>query len=430
MNTRNSNYLLFLLAFLTFISCEKENALECPGQGDRAIDIIAGPNLGGTTMAYLTNPYGGLRDERYVSTYPIFMNWLDGCQETYTVNLLSKRSYTIPNPIVGQGSSYEEVFSLASFFNIGHSEAIDLTQQLPDGNYSSVQKVAFSITITGIPSVEEVIVLPAGNFSSTSNPSAQTRKLNFPESTVNVNSPWRYIGIRLPGSSELRAICIDRRDDQSRTIPFSDFNEVLTEEEIVITGEEANIFEAKVVLDLAEQKVVELGQQVVDEQKIKTWIPTVSEGVILRFSSSSFQSAESWRQQEYYEELPGEVFLEVNAIEAVTVDGTIASIELNQPGYLRLANSNYPLLIFSGFFRSLEGLLEAGKTRITIPKVADKFIASYPKAATLDDVWEKRGFIATHYHYPAAQSLDQYKRLTELSWLDRQRYQWCSVLFQ
>jgi len=430
MNTRNSLYnILFLFSLLVFISCEKENALECPGQDDRAIDIIAGPSLGGSTMAYLTNPYGGLRDERYVSTYPIFMNWLDGCQETYTVNLLSKRSYTIPSPIVGQGVSYEEIYSLASFFNIGHIESIDLTQQLPDGNYSSVQTAAFSITITDIPSVEEVIVLPDGSFTSSSNVAAQTRKLNFPESVINEKRPWRYVGVRLPGSSELRAICIDRRNDQSRTIPFSDFNEVLTEEEIVLTGEEANTFEAKVVLDIAEQKVVELGQQVVDEQKIKTWIPTVSEGVILRFSSSSFQSAESWRQQEYYEELPNEVFLEINAIEAVTIDGTTASVELNLPGYLHLANSNYPLLIISGYFRSLEGLLEAGKTRLRIPKVSDKFIASYPQAATLDDVWERRGFWATHYHYPAAQSLDQYKRLTELSWLDRQRYQRCSIKF-
>lgn len=428
MNTRNSLYsILFLLSLLAFMSCDKENALECPGQGDRAIDIIAGPGFGVIAMAYLTNPYGGLRDERYVSTYPLFMNWLDGCQETYTVNLLSKRRYIIP--VVGQGPSYGETYSLASFFNIGYGKAIDLTQQLPDGNYSSVQTAAFSITITGIPPVEEVILLPAGDFSSTSNVSAQTRKLNFPESTVNENRPWRYIGVRLPGSSELRAICIDRRDDQSRTIPFSEFSEVLTEEEIVLAGEEAKTFEAEVVLDIVEQKVVELGQQAVNEQKIKTWMPTVFEGVLLAFSSSSFLS-ESWKQQEYYEELPNEVFLKVDAIEAVTVDGTTASVELNLPGYLRLADSDYLPLFFSGYQRSLEGLLEAGKTRLRIPKVSDKFIASYPQAASLENVWEKRGFWATHYHYPAAQSLDQHKRLTELSWLDRQRYQWSSVKFE
>ncbi|WP_367391003.1 hypothetical protein [Lewinella sp. LCG006] len=426
MNTRNSNYLLFLLAFLTFISCEKENALECPGQGDRAIDIIAGPNLGGTTMAYLTNPYGGLRDERYVSTYPIFMNWLDGCQETYTVNLLRKLGQTIA---VGSGFSYAETYFLRSYFNVEHGKAIDLIQELHYEDYSSVQKAAFSLTITGIPFVQEVILLPSESFTYSSDVGAQTKTINFPESVVNEYSPWSYIGVRLPGSSELRAICINRLNDQSRTIHFSEFNEVLREEEVVLAGEEAKVFMAKVVLDIAEQKTVKLGEHVINEQKIKIWMPTVFEGILLAFSSSSLLS-ESWGMQEYYEDLPTEVSLGVNTIDAATIDGTTASVELNLPGYVRLTNSDYPLMVTSAFQRSLAGLLEAGKTHISIPKVAGEFTACYPEAAYLENVWEEGGFRVTHHHYPAAQSLDQYKRLAELSWLDRQRYQWCSVLFQ
>ena len=159
MNTRNSLYNLFFLVFLTAFSCEKENALECPGQEDRAIDVITGPNLGIQTVAYLTNEYGGLRDVQDVSTYPLFLNWLGGCQEQYTVNLLKRSYFVFPG-----GPAYER-FSLFSYFGVSYGEAANLDIEMPNEDNATIATESFILTISEVPSVEEIVILPSMSFS-------------------------------------------------------------------------------------------------------------------------------------------------------------------------------------------------------------------------------------------------------------------------
>ncbi|MGH1436010.1 MAG: hypothetical protein ACRBG0_16300 [Lewinella sp.] len=416
MNTRNSLYNLFFLVFLTAFSCEKENALECPGQEDRAIDVITGPNLGIQTVAYLTNEYGGLRDVQDVSTYPLFLNWLGGCQEQYTVNLLKRSYFVFPG-----GPAYER-FSLFSYFGVSYGEAVNLDIEMPNEDNATIATESFILTISEVPSVEEIVILPSMSFSSSSDPGEQTLNINLSESGTNENQPWRYVGLRLAGSSALVAVCINMMENQNRTINFSEFDQVLTEQEVSLSGEEVKFAEVKVVLDITEEKMVELGVQTLNEQKISTWMPTDSEGVLLEFYGP-YSNSKSWKKQAYYEELPAEVSLQPDMIASIEIDYDFVNVQLNKSGYVHFSKPTFPIGV-TDIERSLKGLVPAGKSRVRIPKVADEFVEQFPEAASLDSIWEVRGFEATLYHYPAAQSLDQYKRLSELSWLGRQQYQW------
>ena len=160
-------YSLYLLLLFSLSCARSDDQLDCLGQGDRGVDVLSGPSSifsWGGVWTFLSNEYGGRGETTFMSSYPFFLNWKDGCQDEYAVNLIH---YDYP------------FIYLYTYWKFSAGESVRLRPALPNlwNDFSPIAPP--TVTITNIPDFRDLALTAPLRFESTFDANLRTLQINI-----------------------------------------------------------------------------------------------------------------------------------------------------------------------------------------------------------------------------------------------------------
>lgn len=418
-----STYLIILI--LLTLSCNRDDdQLDCPDQSDRTADVLAGPVFparGFEDWAFLGNQYGGRGDAVLVTGYPFFLNWLDGCEEDMSVNIVGYRPETImfPDNQVGTPPHTE----MHSYLGFKTGETLNLnsgvgTWTFPEESVTENR----TIVLQNVPTWDQVSLLPHTSANADIDGSVHG------ELSIEL-SPWYaslgdiYVVIKELGSSDFYAIKVD-----AVTEPFTyDFaaNKVPVDYHEMTLGPTINWLGVYEVIDDGEKRPLQLMRLTTGSESVGFFVPETSAPHIVtfaskeenvdRFSSMLMQSLPTHIDQSDHGEVP---------VKSLGWEGNFIELDLSVSGYIDLySGSNNLGIVFPNRrgIRHVKGPLSAGNHRVRQLDLPPAFRTAHPELDLPTDLFED-GYDLRFWHYPAASTPAAYWNFGTLSTLDRHLY--------
>ncbi len=416
---KQTAFYLCVFPLLLLWSCNRsDDQLDCPGQSDRAVDVIGGPlfpSYGGeTTRAFLSNEYGGRGEIQEVVGYPMHLNWFDGCQDEYTVNILSH--YPARWDGLVWPSQIPEYAGIHSYFGVKNGDGFNLGDGPPSGLSFDLWEVpSRSLEITGIPAWDELIVLPnSRDFDLDELYPTGQGTLHADLQSTTLSSRTVYIIFKLAGTLEYRGIRLNY-DDPSWDYDFATAAIPFAQHQIEIDEG----IDRMTVFQFSDDELNEyfsLGGSRQGERTLSVLLPP-EEGPFTIGCSSS-EAGVSRRTSKMLPELPLSVDLSIHGADPIldiswTED--FLNLEMELPGYCNLWSGtwhgNEPYIVS---VRRMEGPLNSGQNSIRIPDLPPPFRQQFPAVQWLPDMLDY-GFKITFWHYPAIQLTEDYRHLDQFA---------------
>lgn len=395
-------YSTWLVLFL-LLSCEKsELRQDCPDQGDRAIDVLAGPNsivFGGEIWAFLSNEYGGRGEVIHITGFPFFLNWEGGCQDEYAVNLIEFQ--------------YNQTF-LTTFWKFPVGEAVQLRPILPQPNLRLSYIAPPPITINNLPNFSDVELVPPLGFGSAYDASSRSLSIEIP-----IEDRWRggrYAYLRLwdEDTKQHRAILIDLQEGGAYDYLVQSIG---MSWQSISTADDVHFISVREVVDPSSGEWVLMGEQVLSDGTAELLLLEDSRPYLVSINSDA-QLPSFRRTQDYYPELPAFVDFppspiidhdyEVDQFSLTTTDPINLSVIAEQP-----TGVNHQ--------RIIRGIIPAGQHTLRSPDLPPAFRERHPDVdlpLNLSDY----GYRILLWHFPAAATAADYWRADEWNGLDTELF--------
>lgn len=421
---RNLLSLLVILALC--LACNNDDeALDCPNQSDRTVDVLAGPLIGGAFQqdwAYLSNEFGGRGLTEEVTSYPLFLDWFAGCQDLYTVNRLSyQQARVVLNIPSGISVLIPEAKSLLSFWGIPAGQAINLLEELLPIENPLHNWPGGTITIEQVPAHEDFIRMPHVSLQKHYDPATETLIVEIPAAE---QQPHRfiYLAFRLEGSDEYQGVLIDLASEQA-SHSFLEEAVPMTWHQMD-TGEAIDWVRISEIVDAEQGHIVGFGTQsrVQTDGRPSFLLPQSGRSFLIQDASIPSADVEHYRQ-ERYEELPAVIAAPISLVEEANFTDRYLSVKTTDHLFLAVTTNNFEPAFVSlrAPDRGMYGPLQAGQHRIRIPEVTPIFSEKYPDITFPTTVFQE-GFSLDFWHYPALETKEDYFHLEEASWLAQQQY--------
>ena len=411
-----------LLSILVLLACGRDDdELACVGQGNRVVDVIAGNALSFTAdehTAFLSNEYGGRGERKQVTGYPMFLNWLDGCQDLYTVNILSH----IPEQIDPEALPLvlPEHAQLRSHFAVPEGQSVDLNFLWGSVLFELWRFPARSLQITGIPAWDELITIPKKSSLEEAYPTGEGT-LSTELGTNFAGGSTLYLIFKLAGTTEYRGIRL-QDDDQSASFDFAT-DAVPVELRQIELGEDVDQVRISRVVDSDEIDQLYLGARWADEGVASFLVPPGDGPYIVHCRSSSL-GVERFSAQ-LLADFPtyiGPSFHEPDPLGEMSWTEDFLKVDLNLDGYFKIsASTSYDEEPFKPATRSLEGPLSSGEHTIRIPAMPPDFLEDYPALEWVPNLFDY-GYTIQFWNIPATSSLADYRNLDIYGYPERNLY--------
>lgn len=397
---------LIIATFLILNCSADQEKLDCSGQGDRLVDVIAGPSItdpSSEQWAFLSNEYGGKGEAIQVSRYPFFLNWLEGCQDEYTVNIIHQGIAT-------------EFTRLNSYWKFPTNEAINLLPGFRRPRGSNEAFAERNFTIQNVPSHMSLKLMPDLPGQTSFDATTNTLYIDIPNLSSWSRGNLFYLTLWDETAAQFRGLRMDLSDgpdsyDFTVAQPMK-WHEMSTDEE------EVNLVFLREVLDAEEGTVVRLGSDFVDDNRVRFLVPEQADSYLIEIVSSNSGISGDW-SQEYFTTLPSHLSFPTLPIGDHDFSTTGLSVEVFEPLYLSATVSTQNDPFYRA--RAVHGLLPAGEHSLRSPDFPAAFREAH-QYATLPTLSAETGYDLDVWYFPGAKTVDDYWKFEELSWLDRQIY--------
>ncbi len=395
-------YSLYLLLLFSLSCARSDDQLDCPGQGDRGVDVLSGPSsiiFNAEIWAFLSNEYGGRGELIRVTGYPFFLNWEDGCQDEYAVNLINFQY---------------DFTSLTTYWKYSAGESARLRPDLPSLFYDFSPIAPPTVTITNFPDFRDLELTAQLHFESQFDANSRTLQIN-----ISLEDRWRggryaYLTLWDEVAGEHRAILIDLQEGGQydyliQSIGMS-WQQVSVAEEVHYVG-------IQEVIDPTSGEWVFMGEQLVHNGTAEFLLLSESRPYLVSIYSDGQLASHRWAQ-DYYPELPDHVDFPSSPILEHDYIAEKFTLTTTDPIYLSVVTKE---LDITGNQRILRGVIPAGQYTLRTPDLPPSFRASYPQVDLPLNLSEN-GYEIAFWHFPAATSEADYWRLLELEGLDKELY--------
>lgn len=366
---------------LGLLACQQEQVkLDCADQADRGIDVLSGPGLNtfeGESFLFLSNEYGGRGTvEESVTSYPVFLNWQDGCQDEYNVNVLNfYHADRIWVDWTRVDAPDRALMSTAYALPAGESAVMDIYLEA-SGVAISHPVLVDTVVISGIPTGAQLWTSPRSvqdYFTNISNGTV-TILFPFPEGSLR----FVYMAYREAGTNNFRAVLIDRLEGRQHYDLALD-GESATLREIEV-GEEIGSIWIHSILNIEAREIISTNVQVITDGIAEVLLPEQSEGYLIHTNST--HEYYSLRRRGFYPEFPTEILVDESWSIPVTNfrwEDRDIRFSLARSSYFRLYSRNLDPVGTSSFGgRTLRGALRAGDHRLRMPDFPPQFKNRYP----------------------------------------------------
>lgn len=396
---RYSLYLLLLLS----LSCGRgDDQLDCPGQGDRAVDVLSGPSsilFNSEIWAFLSNEYGGRGELIRVTGYPFFLNWEGGCQDEYAVNLINFQY---------------DFTSLTTYWKYPVGESVRLRPDLLSffDDFSPIAPPR--VTITNVPDFRDLELTAQLHFGSQFDANTRTLQID-----ISLEDRWRggryaYLTLWDEAAGEHRAILIDLQEGGQYDYLIQSLG--MSWQQISV-AEEVNYIGVQEVIDPTSGEWVFVGEQLVDNGTAEFLVLAESRPYLISIFSDGLMASHRWAQN-YYPELPELVDFPKSPILKHDYVGEKFTLTTTDPIYLSVVTEE---LEISGNKRILRGVIPAGQHTLRTPDLPPSFRERYPQVDLPLNISDN-GYEISFWHYPGAATAADYWRLLELDGLDKELY--------
>ena len=419
------NLLSLLIVLALCLACNNDDeALDCPNQSDRTVDVLAGPLIGGAYQehwVYLSNEYGGRGVTEEVSAYPVFMDWLGGCQDEYTANLLTfQHEYGIVGFPSGNSVFFPEQKSLLSFWGLPAGQAVNLQQELLQLDNVSHNWSGGTIIIEQVPTHKSATTVPYVGLEKTYDAATTTYQIEVP-SREEMQKRFIYLAFRME-NEDYQGILIDLAGPYA----IHDFAEeaVPMVQHQMDTGESIDWVRVSEIVDAEQGHIVDFGtrSRVQTDGRPSFLLPQSGRSFLIQDASIPSADVEHYRQVRY-EELPAVIAAPTSLVEEANFTDRYLSVKTTGHLFLTVTTNNFRPIwsIDMNPDRAMYGPLQAGQHRIRIPEVTPVFSEKYPDITFPTTVFQE-GFSLDFWHFPALEAKEDYLHLEEASWLAQQQY--------
>ncbi len=404
---------LLSLLFFTFslFACSKqETALDCPGQGDRVVDVLSGPSsalMAGKVWAFLSNEYGGRGETVEISRYPFFLNWPLGCQDEYSVSIVKHFAKSV------LANAYTSLDTYGKF-PVGGS--IELEPALFEALIPTTRIESQTVVINNMPDYSGLEFFPRVSFDPQYDASTKTLRLDIPNYSTFLGKRHAYLAFWDREASERRAVLIDLSLGGSE-YDYLTQSHLMEWQRIAVEGDIKDV-RVQEVIDQSQGDMVFMGSETVSNKEVRFLLRADSRPYLIHIATSLVGTSHI-RNQAYYPSLPELVQLPGSPLSRIDYDRKGFSLTCTAPIYLYLSSSNQPYTDRDQ--QTFQSMIGPGEQRLRPPELPPFLQQQDPDIYLPANLFED-GFMYEFWHYPAAETANDYWRMDELDQFALQNY--------